>query len=133
MDEARLQSHFSPETLAAVKQARREKILNKTRLLERERRGEILPRTIRRRNKGPPAHILAKMTKEERRLDKLARHVSEVGAVAMAKMKLGHKMKDPDAWKMEMGSPDDKERLDRMECEVRLENSKRRQRVSEID
>jgi hypothetical protein len=133
LDQKRLFSTFPPKMIAAIKQARRDKILNKTRELERERRGEILPRTIHRRSKSPPAHILAKMTKEERRLDKLARHVSEVGVVGMAKMKLGHKLRNPDAWKCEVGRPEDKERLDRMEKQVRLENERRRQSVGEID
>ena len=65
LDEARLVSPFPPEMLTAIKQARRDKILNNTRELERERRGQILACTIRRRNKGPPAHILAKMTEED--------------------------------------------------------------------
>jgi len=73
------------------------------------------------------------MTAEERRIDKLARHVSEVGSVAMAKRKLGYKLKDPNAWKKEMGSPEDKERLDRMAKEIRLENERRRQSANEID
>jgi hypothetical protein len=119
--------------LAAIKQARRDKILNKTRQLERERRGEILPSTIRRRNKGPPAHILSMMTPKAKRVDKLARNVSEVGSVAWAKRKLGHKLRDPAAWKREIGRPEDKERLDKMEVEVRLENEKRRQSASDVD
>jgi hypothetical protein len=132
-DEARLRSSFPPEMLAAIKQARRDKILNKTRQLERERRGEILPSTIHRRNKGPPAHILSKMTPEQRKLDKIARHVSEVGYVAMAKMKLGHKLKTPDAWRREIGKPEDMTRLDRMLEEVNLENERRRQSASPVD
>jgi hypothetical protein len=38
---------FSFRLVVAIKQARRDKILNKTRELERERRVEILARTIR--------------------------------------------------------------------------------------
>jgi hypothetical protein len=133
VDNERRLSSFPPKMLAAIKQARRDKILNKTRELDRERRGEILPRTIRRRNQSPPAHILAKMTEEEKRIDKLARSVSEVGPAAMAKRKLGHKLRDPDAWKREMGRPENKKRLDRMAEEIRLENERRRQSVSEID
>lgn len=132
-DKARLLSSFSPDMLAMIKRARREKILYRTRQLERERRGEVLPRTVRRRNKHPPAHVLAKMTEERKRLDKIARHPSEVGFVAMAKMKLGHKLKDPSAWRKEMGSPENVERLDGMEQEIRLTNQRRRQSISEID
>ncbi|KIM77743.1 hypothetical protein PILCRDRAFT_76421 [Piloderma croceum F 1598] len=132
-DKKRLFSSFSPEMLEAIKQARRDKILNQTRQLERERRGEILPRTIRRRNKAPPAHILAKMTEKQKKMDKLARHVSEVGYVGMAKRKLGHKLRNPEAWTCEVGRPEDKERLDRMAEAIRLENERRRQSAGEID
>jgi len=48
---------YTPEMLATIKRTRREKIANKTWELERRRRGEVLGRTIRRRNKGPPAHV----------------------------------------------------------------------------
>jgi hypothetical protein len=73
------------------------------------------------------------MTEEEKRLDKFARHVSEVGVVSMAKKKLGYKLRDPDAWKREMGRLEDKERLDRMVEEVRSENERRRRNANEID
>jgi len=132
LEENRLSSSFPPEMLAAIKQARRDKILNQTRQLERERRGEILRSTIRRRNKGPPAHILAKMTEEAKRMDKLARNVSEVGYIGMVKKKLGHKLRNPEAWKCEVGRPEDKERLDRMAEAIRLENKRRRQSAGEI-
>lgn len=131
LDEARSRSQFPPEMLRAIKQARRDKIQNKTRELDRERRGEILRRTIRRRNKSPPAHLLTTMTAEERRLDKVVRSVSEVGYVGMVKRKLGWKLKDPEAWKKEDGSPEDKPRLDRMLEELRAENEKRRRSYSE--
>lgn len=131
LDEARSRLGFPPEMLKAIKQARRDKIQNKTRELERERRGEILRRTIRRRNKGPPAHRIATMTKEERRMDKAARSVSEVGYVGMVKRKLGWKLRDPEAWKKEDGSPQDKPRLDRMLEELRAENERRRMSHSE--
>jgi hypothetical protein len=133
LDEQRAFSSFPPKMLEAIKQARRDKILNQTRQLERERRGEVLPRTIRRRNKGPPAHILAKMTEEQKKMDKLVRHVSEVGYVGMAKRKMGHKLRNPEAWRCEEGGPEDKERLDRMEEAVQLENQRRRQSTGEID
>lgn len=130
-DDARLRSPFPPALISALKQARREKILNKTRELERERRGEIITRTIRRRNKGPPAHVLARMTKEQRQMDKIARSVSEVGYVGKVKRKLGWKLKHLEAWKREDGSPQDKERLDSMAEEIRLENERRRKLTSE--
>ncbi|KAK2462369.1 hypothetical protein APHAL10511_005675 [Amanita phalloides] len=112
----------------AVRNARRERVANKTRQLERERRGEVLPRTIKRRLTGPPAHILAKMTAKQRKMDKVARSVSEVGYVAMVKRKLGFKLRDPDAWRVEAGctSGEVGERLRKMAEEVRVENERRR-------
>lgn len=133
LDEERLSSPVPHKMLAAVKRARREKFFNRTRERERERRGEILPRTINRRNKGPPAHVLVQMTEEKKRWDKLSRHVSEVGVVAKAKRILGHKLKDPEAWKKEIGKPADGKRLARMEMEVRMENLRRRQNASDSD
>lgn len=46
----------TPEILATIKQAQQEKIVNKTRELEREQRSEVLGRANRRRHIGLPAH-----------------------------------------------------------------------------
>ena len=118
-----------PEWLIhAVKKARTNRIANKTRELERERRGEVLPRTIKRRRKGPPAHVLAKMTPEEKKMDKIVRSVSEVGYVAMMKRKMGMKMRNPDAWRVEVGctSGEEGRRLRKLVEDVRKENERRR-------
>jgi len=121
---------YPPEMLEAIIAARREKIANKTRERERERRGEILRRTILRQNKGPPAHVLAMMTPEQRKMDKIARSVSEVGYVAQVKRKLGFKLRNPDDWKVEIGAPEDKERLDRLSEEIRQESARRMREAS---
>ncbi|KAF8637870.1 hypothetical protein AX17_002496 [Amanita inopinata Kibby_2008] len=121
-----------PEWLKqSVKKARTECIANKTRELERERRGEVLPRTLRRRAAGPPAHILCKMTPERRALDKAIRSVSEVGYVAMAKKRLGVGMRESDAWCVEVGSTRGKEgrKLKRVVSGVRAESRRRRRAV----
>src|SRR3984957_4513678 len=69
LDVSRYLTPYPPELLQAIKQACRDKIANKTRERERERRrGEILKCALRRRRKGPPAHVLATMT-EEKRMD----------------------------------------------------------------
>jgi hypothetical protein len=117
---------YTPEMLAAIKRARHEKVINKTRERERERRGEVLRQTIRRRNKGPPAHVLARMTPEEKHMDKVVRNVSEVGYVGQVKRRLGFRLKDPDGWKLEIGKVEDKERLDAMMSMVERENERRR-------
>ncbi|KAF9460353.1 hypothetical protein BDZ94DRAFT_1266355 [Collybia nuda] len=119
---------YPPEMLERIKQAQLEKLANKTRERERERRGEILRRTISRQNAGPPAPVLAKMTPEQRKMDKVARSVSEVGYVAQVKRKLGFKLRDPNAWKKENGSPENKKALDRIARDIMWENLKR-QRV----
>ncbi|KAF8691590.1 hypothetical protein AX14_002767 [Amanita brunnescens Koide BX004] len=125
-----------PEWLIhAVKKARTNRIANKTRELERERQGEVLPRTIKRRRKGPPAHVLAKMTPEEKKMDKVVRSVSEVGYVAMMKRKFGIKMRNPDAWRVEVGSTSGEEgrRLRKLAEDVRKENERRRLSQSKVD
>jgi len=108
-DEVRKNMRYAPEMLAAIKAARPEKVANKTSELMRERQGEILRRTILQQNKGPPAHILARMTPEQRQMDKVAGGVSEVGYVAQVKRKLGFKLRNPDAWKAEDGGGEDTE------------------------
>jgi hypothetical protein len=93
LDEARARSPYSPELIAMIKEARREKIRNKTRERERERRGEILPSTIRRMNKGPPAHVLSKMTPDQRRRDRILRGPGEAGYTGQVKRQAGMKLK----------------------------------------
>lgn len=85
--------------LSTLLAARREKVRNKTSERERERRGEVLQSTLRRRRKGPPAHVLDRMSEEERKRDKVLRGVSEVGYVGMLKSKAGRKMRDPGMWR----------------------------------
>ncbi|KAG5730963.1 hypothetical protein E4T56_gene7142 [Termitomyces sp. T112] len=124
-DQRRCHEPYSQEMLDAIKAARREKIANKTRELQRERRGEILRRTILRQRKGPPPHVLALLTPEQRKMDKVVRNVSEVGYVAKIKRKLGFKLRNPRAWEAELGSRKDKKRLDNMVKEF-LDKSERR-------
>lgn len=126
------QAPYPPEMLESIKQARREKIANKTRELARERRGEILQRTKLRQNKGPPPHVLAKMTPAQRKMDKIVRNVSEVGYVAQVKRKLGFKLRDPDAWKKENGSLENKETLDRITRDIINENMRRQKQYSKV-
>ncbi|KAG6910867.1 hypothetical protein DXG01_007184 [Tephrocybe rancida] len=124
-DQRRRDAQYPKEMFDAIMAARREKIANKTRERERERRGEILRRTVLRLRKGPPAHVLATLTPEQRRMDRVVRNVSEVGYVAKIKTKLGFKLRDPTAWKAEIGAPEDKERLDRMARKVLNESERR--------
>lgn len=123
----RISMQFPPDLIAQIEKARKERGRNKMNEHRRELRGEILMSTIRRRNKAPPSHILEKMSPLRRHLDQVARsNVSEVGYVGWAKRKLGYKLRDPDAWKMEIGKDEDQPRLNAMEEEIRKENERRR-------
>jgi len=75
--------------IATIKRARTFKIENKTRERQRELRGEITNRLVKRMNQGPPAHILTKMSDEERHLDWVIREVSLGGY--SGKIKAGEK------------------------------------------
>ncbi|PCH39931.1 hypothetical protein WOLCODRAFT_116386 [Wolfiporia cocos MD-104 SS10] len=130
-DEARLTMPYPPEMLVQIKNARREKIANKTRELERERHGIITKRAVHRKMQGPTAHVWATMTERERRMDQISRSVSEVGYVAQVKRALGFKFRDPNAWKAEMGRKEDKERLDKMLQKIRAENERRSSNTEE--
>ena len=123
-DQERANRPFPPELLDQIIEARRTKIRNKTLEKERERRGEILKSTLRRQRKGPPAHILAKMSPERRRMDKVARSVSEVGYVALVKRRLGMRLKDPDAG-LELGEEKNRPLLTHAASMLNKENRKR--------
>lgn len=128
-DEARRNTPYPPELLAQIKRARTEKVANKTREYQREARGQVLRRTILRSRQGPPAHVLCKMTPKQRYYDKVARSsVSEVGFVGMVKRKLGWKLRNPDAWKVEDGQEENQQSLDASEEQIREWNRKRRAR-----
>ena len=133
LDEERLRSPYPPKLLADIKQARRERHANKTRELERERRGETTARMIRRHRQGPPAAILSTMSDEERKMDKVARSVSEVGYVAKVKRRLGHKLRNPEAWKRENGAPEARTGLHEMLERIRAENERRRNSSENAD
>jgi hypothetical protein len=130
-DTARRDSPIPPELVAQVKEARREKFRNKAKEAERERRGEVLNRTLRRRRQGPPAPVLELMTDEQKEMDKVARSVSEVGYVAKVKRKLGFKLRDPTRWMLELGPRRMWGRLDQLEKQIMAENIRRR--TKEVD
>ncbi len=127
---ARAKTPYPQALLDQLKAARTERILNKTRERLRESRGEMTVSLLKRLRKGPPAHILSKMTPTQRLLDKVARSPSEVGFVAIAKRKLGRKIKDPRAAAVE-GSPRKKRVLDAATLDIRGENKLRRKAMRE--
>ncbi|KAH9851702.1 hypothetical protein C2E23DRAFT_732488 [Lenzites betulinus] len=128
-ERARLRTPFPPELLEQIKSARRARIENKTRERERERRGEMTNRLLRQMRKSPPAHMLALMSPRRRRMDSIARSVSEVGYVAKVKRALGYKLRDPHAWEAELGPKEKMEMMNRMAEEIEQENIRRRFQV----
>lgn len=76
LDRERATSVYTPEMLASIKRARTFKIENKTRERQRELRGEITNRVLKRMRQGPPAHVLQRMSAEERQIDRVMREVS---------------------------------------------------------
>ncbi|KAF9224745.1 hypothetical protein BS17DRAFT_702366 [Gyrodon lividus] len=126
-DYARLYSPYPPALLAAGTQARRLKIQRKTLQRARERRGEIFSSTLKRMRQGPPAHVLERMTPEQRKVDRIIRGPGEAGYTAAVKRRTGVRLKNPKLWTLEDGREEDEGRLDGMEAEVRAENARRRQ------
>ncbi|KAG8215997.1 hypothetical protein J3R82DRAFT_7988 [Butyriboletus roseoflavus] len=124
-DYDRLYSDYPPSFLLQGVRARRQKIRYKTQQYARERAGEVFPTTLARMRQGPPAHVLAKMTPEERRADKIVRGPSEAGYTAAVKMSMGRTLKDKELLRLEDGK-EEWGRLERMEEEVREENRRRR-------
>ncbi|KAF9475999.1 hypothetical protein BDN70DRAFT_996024 [Pholiota conissans] len=124
---------FSPELMETVIEARREKIRNKTREKERERRGELTKGAILRERKGPPAHILTKMTPKQREMDKISRSLSEVGYVAVVKKRLGFKLKNPEVVvELELGKEDNRPILDEAVSLIRAENRRRQKEMKSV-
>lgn len=122
MDEARARSVFSPEMIDMVKQARRRKVENKTRERQRERRGEVLTKTLKKMRKRPPAHLAIKMSAEQLRDDAIMREVSQGGYSGRVKARLSGKGWDEAAEEGGWTSEQDK-----LIDEVRAENERRRE------
>ena len=104
LERERAQSTFTPEMISTIKRARTYKIENKTRERERERRGEITSRVRRRMRQGPPAHVLATMSEEERRVDGVMREVSLGGYSGRVKAEEKAKRRRQDVSARELAS-----------------------------
>ncbi|KAJ7588051.1 hypothetical protein C8J56DRAFT_940790 [Mycena floridula] len=144
----RASAPFPPALLDQVKQARREKIANKTKERTRERRGEILPVTLKRARQRPTAHVLSLMTEQQKKEDELMRqNVTEVGYLGVLKARHGWKVHQGRSWGLEAKkeveletsrgrkwsvedgewvSESEKQALERKLKEVRRENKRRR-------
>ena len=122
-DTARAARPTPPDLLAQLKAARREKVANKTRERERQRRGEVLLATRRQSRLGFPAHVLARWDPEVRKAKLIARRsVGEVGYVGQVKRALGYKIPPEDEGVDELA----REKLDRLDEELRRSNQSRR-------
>jgi hypothetical protein len=110
------------------KQARREKVANKTSQRQRERSGEVTTAIIRRRRSAPPAHVRELMTPRQLLVDRAMREASEGGWSGAVKAHMGVHMHMPEKWKAEGGWEDEEKKklLDNMEREIRAENERRR-------
>jgi hypothetical protein len=122
-DTARAARPTPPELLAQLKAARREKVANKTREHERQRRGEVLSVTRRQSRLGFPAHVLARWDPDVRKANLIARRsVGEVGYVGQVKRALGYKIPPEDDGVDELA----REKLDSLDEELRRSNRSRR-------
>lgn len=124
LERERIRQSFSPELMERIFEARREKVRNKSHEREREHRGEETKSSLRRKRKGPPAHILAKMTAEQRKMDEISRSLSEAGYVGLVKKRLGFKLKDPEH-PLELGKKKNRPLLDEATSLIRAENRRR--------
>jgi len=122
-DTARAARPTPPDLLAQLKAAQREKVANKTREHERQRRGEVLSATRRQSRLGFPAHVLARWDPEVRKAKLIARRsVGEVGYVGQVKRALGYRIPPEDDEVDELA----REKLDRLDEELRRNNRSRR-------
>ena len=123
-DNARAVRPAPSDLLLQLKAARREKIANKTRERERQMRGEVLSATRRQSRLGFPAHTLALWDPETRKANLLARRsASKVGYVGQVKRALGYRMPPDDDEVLDDAA---RERLDRLDEEIRRSNESRR-------
>lgn len=131
-DHMRASMRFSPQMLQMLHAARREKHANLTRARVRERKGEVLQSTLHRRAQRPPHSVWRNLTPEQRRNQRLARGVSEVGFTGSIKRTMGFRSRDDVTWRMEDGFENDQPRLDQRERDIRAANERKRQIVASI-
>ncbi|KAK0238748.1 hypothetical protein EDD85DRAFT_519186 [Armillaria nabsnona] len=139
---ARANGPVPQELFERVIQARRNKIANKTRERERERKGEVLMATLRRGRKGPPADALVRMTSQQREDDRVSRGgIGEVGYLGKVKARIGWRLSRKDGetrttedgrtetWSIEDGAWIDVEKEKQLQViaeELEQENERRR-------
>jgi hypothetical protein len=122
-DEARKQQPYPPKLLEQIKEARREKVRNRNREHERQKKGEVLTCTLRRRLLGYPAHVSSRWSKQKRKeMFIVRRSASEVGYVGQLKRKWGWNIRGPE----DQYDEEDAKRLRELAKSIRAENRRRR-------
>ena len=124
-EEARLHAPYTKELIETIQAARREKHRNLTNEKIRQRRGEMTRKWLKRRRSRPPPGLRHRMTEKEKMTWWVSKCVSEVGYIGKLKRQLGIKLRDPDAWRREHGSPHTKEETERDLAVVRMGNERR--------
>jgi len=118
LDLARSRTPYSKDMLAAIKGARRNKIINKTREKSLARKGYYTNRVVKQLNKGPPAHVLTTMSKKQLLIDRVSRWPGDNGFVGTVKAAKGMRLKHCHPWDVEAGMPDNRKALDDTYCAV---------------
>lgn len=121
------------QMVAAVLEARREKVRNKTKERERAERGYYNTRTLKRMRQGPPAHVLDRLTPAEIHKDSVVRSPSQVGYVAQVKRSKGMKLKRSPPWDPEAGEPILRDELNKLEEQLMRANAAKRAHDSPVD
>ncbi|EAU85028.1 hypothetical protein CC1G_04124 [Coprinopsis cinerea okayama7 len=128
-DEARLKAPITPEIVATAAKARAFKVANFTYLKEQQRKGLIIPYTLKRMRQGPPAHVLCKMTEKQKAMDRLVRMPSEGGYTGRMKRKIGVKLKSGDLWREEVKASEEGLARERV---VMKENERRARECADL-
>ncbi|KAG8969200.1 hypothetical protein FRC03_004153 [Tulasnella sp. 419] len=120
---------YSIEMMERIKEARREKIRNLTRLKERERRGEVTPRVLAAKRRGLPAHRLALLGKKGQEMHRLVLDPSQGGYAGLVKKQAGITLTH-DTSELEDSASEEAKALAKI---IRLENKRRPEHVSQPD
>ncbi|KAJ4485582.1 hypothetical protein J3R30DRAFT_3654997 [Lentinula aciculospora] len=132
---------FSPELLEKVRIARQNKIANKTKERERERRGEVLRITRKRWRKDLTPHLLSTMPDKQKKEELIVqRSIAEVGYVGLLKKRKGWKLKEPKTkvegkeWSVEDAAwigQEEREAATKSFFAIQEENERRRRKVGD--
>ncbi|KAF9049102.1 hypothetical protein BJ165DRAFT_1343537 [Panaeolus papilionaceus] len=129
LDAKRASTPYSPELLATIFEARREKIRNKTNQRQREARGEYFPLTLKRMRSKPPSHVWQTMTPKQRDIQHVLRKPTKIGWTGEIRRRYGLNLsRDEARWAdiLEKGHPKNRSTLSKVLNVVREESERRR-------